>query len=594
MYIYRAPVLLVHGLKGKASDFDAMRKSLNKSSWPASITYAVDYSATNTYSFASNTVVVPHAIYSLIQQARNGGYSSGKVDILGYSMGGILARLYLQGNLFQNNVNRLITLNTPHSGSPWGNVEQAISNAIFEFFPTSLVDVRCGALKDLALGSSAIVSDLNGSTLNAHVIPSHAIVTSTKLMQLEGWWSLLMLADQQFIVQNLAAEGFLAWMFNSTDNDLVVSTTSQTGGLSATSTASTSVWHCQSPSDASVIEEVERVLNASPTDGSTYSTDGFSPSTDFTPFSKQSKLVERSQVQSRKRTISGTMQIVSPASGSEVLGGQSVSVSANGSTGINRLLFAAGNSALTLAIDTANSSSHNFQYTIPTSALGRISIMVAGFTDSVFVAIDTIYLNVSANSDLDSIQVCPDHIYIRVGDTSSVSLTGYYSDGVNRDLGNQVLDSVWSSDRSVSMIVGRDFIKGVAVGEATLNVSYQSSTVSVPVTVVASDAWTTVSVNNSDNSSRLETIPTGTSLCQNYPNPFNPTTTIRYGLPKRSEVRLVVYDLLGREVARLINGEQEAGYHDVQFNASHLASGVYFYQLTAGTFMQTRKLLLLK
>ncbi len=83
-------------------------------------------------------------------------------------------------------------------------------------------------------------------------------------------------------------------------------------------------------------------------------------------------------------------------------------------------------------------------------------------------------------------------------------------------------------------------------------------------------------------------------LSQNYPNPFNPTTTIEYALPHRSHVSLTVFNMLGQQVATLVNGEVEAGYHGVQFNAAGLASGVYFYRLQTPGFVQTRKLLLVR
>ncbi len=88
--------------------------------------------------------------------------------------------------------------------------------------------------------------------------------------------------------------------------------------------------------------------------------------------------------------------------------------------------------------------------------------------------------------------------------------------------------------------------------------------------------------------------PTEFSLSQNYPNPFNPSTTIRYGLPHKSAVQLVVFNTLGQQVATLVQEEREAGYHDVIFDGAGLSSGVYFYTLTAGSYTQTRKLLLLR
>ncbi len=83
-------------------------------------------------------------------------------------------------------------------------------------------------------------------------------------------------------------------------------------------------------------------------------------------------------------------------------------------------------------------------------------------------------------------------------------------------------------------------------------------------------------------------------LIQNYPNPFNPSTTIRYGLPAKARVVLFVYNTLGQIVSRLVDEEQEAAYHEVQFDATGLSSGVYFYKLRAGDFVATKRFLLLK
>ena len=91
-----------------------------------------------------------------------------------------------------------------------------------------------------------------------------------------------------------------------------------------------------------------------------------------------------------------------------------------------------------------------------------------------------------------------------------------------------------------------------------------------------------------------ETLPVVFQLAQNFPNPFNPTTTIRFALPQREYVTLKVFDINGREVAKLVDGKFEAGEHAVVFNANHLPSGVYFTQLSAGQFTQTRKAMVMK
>ena len=98
-----------------------------------------------------------------------------------------------------------------------------------------------------------------------------------------------------------------------------------------------------------------------------------------------------------------------------------------------------------------------------------------------------------------------------------------------------------------------------------------------------------------------QVIPKKFEIFQNYPNPFNPTTTIKYSIPQQNvgnenfrSVQLIVYDILGRKVATLVNEAKAPGNYEVNFNASNLASGVYFYRLQAGSFIQVKKMILMK
>jgi hypothetical protein len=83
-------------------------------------------------------------------------------------------------------------------------------------------------------------------------------------------------------------------------------------------------------------------------------------------------------------------------------------------------------------------------------------------------------------------------------------------------------------------------------------------------------------------------------LEQNYPNPFNPSTTIGYGIKDKSNVKITILNSIGEEVALLVNEEKESGYHTIEFNAAGLPSGVYFYRLKAGNFIETKKMILLR
>ena len=100
--------------------------------------------------------------------------------------------------------------------------------------------------------------------------------------------------------------------------------------------------------------------------------------------------------------------------------------------------------------------------------------------------------------------------------------------------------------------------------------------------------------DNSDLVQEQPDLPTAFGLDQNFPNPFNPTTTIRFSLPEVSHVKLIVYNSLGQQVRTLVDDMREAGYHQARFDASGLASGVYYYRIVASSYIYTRKLLLLK
>jgi hypothetical protein len=106
--------------------------------------------------------------------------------------------------------------------------------------------------------------------------------------------------------------------------------------------------------------------------------------------------------------------------------------------------------------------------------------------------------------------------------------------------------------------------------------------------------WEVYGIPKTDVTEERPMLPTEFALAQNYPNPFNPATTIEFALPVRSRMTLNVFNALGQRVMTLIDGEKEAGYHQFRFDATGLSSGVYFYRLKAGLFVETKKLVLLR
>jgi hypothetical protein len=135
--------------------------------------------------------------------------------------------------------------------------------------------------------------------------------------------------------------------------------------------------------------------------------------------------------------------------------------------------------------------------------------------------------------------------------------------------------------------------RGFEVANASVDIDVFSESdeyerASANIQLILSDDLITVSSETSPD------IPTSVGLDQNYPNPFNPTTTNQYGLPNAGDVSLEVFDMTGRRVATLVNETKAAGWHNVTFDASSLASGMYIYRIQSGAFVTTRKLILVK
>ncbi len=155
------------------------------------------------------------------------------------------------------------------------------------------------------------------------------------------------------------------------------------------------------------------------------------------------------------------------------------------------------------------------------------------------------------------------------------------------------LDSIYVDQNDGSGIwktIGRSFLpanvpielKVIDSGENTQNA------------VLRTDAVKFALVKEITNVNEYSSMPKKFELQQNYPNPFNPSTQISYQIPFESFVTLKVYDILGREIKTLVEQNQKAGFHILNFNASNLSSGIYFYQLKSGSFVQTKKMILMK
>ncbi|MCX6137816.1 MAG: T9SS type A sorting domain-containing protein, partial [Ignavibacteriales bacterium] len=160
---------------------------------------------------------------------------------------------------------------------------------------------------------------------------------------------------------------------------------------------------------------------------------------------------------------------------------------------------------------------------------------------------------------------------------------------------NMDAQSMGASLKENDVLVSLSFVAKVAKGSVALTTAEGSQ-------FADAEGNTLHLAKLTANTVEIGAVPSVFELAQNYPNPFNPTTTIRFGIPATSNVVLKIFDIVGKEVVALVNGELSAGYYSYEWNASTKPSGMYFYRMTAASqsgekreaFTQVRKLLLVK
>ncbi|GAB3946143.1 hypothetical protein GCM10028805_16160 [Spirosoma harenae] len=331
--LYQAPAVLVHGLFGGGKTFKLMADKLleptiaGESVWHPKSVLAVDYSLTNASSFSTNAPVVPLAIDEVINNLRNAGVAAGKADVVGHSMGGILARLYLQNAAYLDDIHKLITLNTPHSGTQLADygTDCLLTRVQVFYEPLTKRELFNWALAipDLQSESPAIRSLNTAPNLNRHMVPSHAIATRvihtqpyTFLEDLNAGFGLHM----AFVYVNCSID--LNTLYGESTHDFIVPQISQLGGLSESHySLLNNQGHVGSSDNVAVISRVKDLFRQSPTSPS-FTLDGFHPV--VLPKTNPSALSGKQQ--GGIPTPTASLSITTPQLGTVVKGGKQVAI----------------------------------------------------------------------------------------------------------------------------------------------------------------------------------------------------------------------------------------------------------------------------
>lgn len=414
--IYRPPLLMVHGLwSSAASCFPAMRAALlAKDMYRSEMVSLANYPGAD--SFSKNLPKVKRSLDSLLTDVvvRN-KISCGKADVTGHSMGGVLLRLYLQSRAYDTSrdINRLITLNTPHGGSTLPNFVLKSSNLDLRLalFFTKHNPSR-GALYDLKVNSPGIKQSLNGPItlnggLNRNNAPSHAIVTTLSVDALPTSSIMPPNIPGQVSVANLLFTltrlyGLLTTgaLFDNDEHDLIVRKASQQGGLSGSHiTIIPDEHHVSSTGSLIVADSMAGLLNANPS-GSRFTPTGFYPN-GFIPLTFPQGY-NRAARGGQMKTSAGTLDVTSPAAGSSVFTGASLTVNFT-QTMMDTMIIALGTASGSLRAAYVTPPATSVTFPVPAEYYGPLTISMMGFNQGGFGAMDTVTVNVNTTATLQNI-----------------------------------------------------------------------------------------------------------------------------------------------------------------------------------------------
>jgi V8-like Glu-specific endopeptidase/pimeloyl-ACP methyl ester carboxylesterase len=485
--IIRPPVLLIHGLKSNQTCFESLRNDMVSSGrYYADQVKCVDYSWSNTWAFAENVNVVYWNLRFIKSDWQKNGFEVKKVDIVGHSMGGVISRLYLQSSDFDTDIHKLITVNTPHSGSQGANLLFDLPQLV-----RSLFGFDYPAVYDLRVNSNATRNFLNGPQRNIHKVPSHAIKTQ-KVFSLDPVFT----SDPYYAALDFALKKFnttVSDIFNG-PSDLVVADSSQMGGLNTYSLIANE-WHIGSPQNSLVKARIRDLLEQSSTGGS-FSTSGFNPPIlNWNP--------QNTKLQSNPND---SVTIIHPLPGMIVSNGQIINIQIHGTAAIHTLFLHVQESNDSVFVVDTITNNLNINYTVPQYVCGRLDILAFGLDSFGNDYVDSSYVIVQPTGTPDSIFISYpiDSLVVSQGLYGNIFVSCQYSNGIVRDI--TTLPQVqYTHHTNKTSLISQGVFKGKQQGKDTITVSYGGLSVNLPVHV--GQYYLHV-----DSINRYDTICTGSSF----------------------------------------------------------------------------------
>ena len=523
-YLFKPPVVLVHGIWANAGSLKSMEDYLKENyseEWVFPISYTSDLH------FASNITTVSGRISGIINAVKNNLFENPIVvkqaDVVAHSMGGILTGLYVASNDYENNINRLVTIGTPHSGSEMANFtlhflynemtseerSALFKSPFYKMFKRMKGSFTGGALEDLQVDSSA-VKDYRKGWQNVQKVPVYAIqgkpqgegpsflidffvYSGSKFSKIPiigqeiglWYWDCTLDSattyfeganadpvDRDFLYDPLNIE---AGLFGSKkSSDFVVSLTSQKGGSSAYDTIEVED-HTKETDDSEVQEKVAELLNSSI---DKFDKNGFSPPADYSvpevgvvtieqETNSQSLYIARTLEE--EGTSTGKLNITSPEDGKVFSPGDTVTVEVTyDGQPKNGIYFLSQDGSI--GVD--DSAPYEFQFQIDEEFIGSMLIVVWAVNEEGGIEEGSVEISIETDDKPESISITPSGpLYTERGAEVMLYVEGTYPVGVTRDITSHAVGTSYSSaDSSIASITEDGVITAVSVGETTITV----------------------------------------------------------------------------------------------------------------------------
>lgn len=576
--IVRPSVLMVHGIWSDGDSFSGMESSLLQSNMYDSNQILKMYYKNDAFNFenAPRYILQKNTLKIL---ARRENISIGKIDVLAHSNGGLLSRLYIESEQYENDINKLITFNTPHSGSQFADL---LLDSEYFFLHPILEDLEHsptnGVISDLRVEGN-FINNLRSSASNSSSNVSLHTLTSTETTGLTGaiienGWNFVVNRYMMYHLQINNPDDYLNDLFNTDTSDLIVANNSQKGGLTGNQTTNTdSQSHIGSPDNNDMRNDAMSLLNSNPNDINKFKIGAFQPPVLNYDFNNGTS--GRSNSQQSNETLS----IVNPVEATVYNAGDNVTIEVNGSSGIQNILSSMGNIRIPLQNHVIeNSSTDNFNFTIPNNALGRLEIVSVGFDANGYADYDSTYIIVNTNALLQSIEIVQNLIYVPEGRQEFITILGNYDDGITRDITN-VNGLSYTFDNQNAEILEAGLVNGLTEGEDLLTVIYQGESTTVPINIANASEWVEVTLSNEDVSIRDNSLII-------FPNPTSEIVYINF-VDTISKAKIIVYDTTGKII--MTNEIENADSN--QINISNLNNGIYFVRIETNEKSVTKKII---